>query len=460
MTESRTVDLAGIKELVEVYDVKAGRVLSKANEGKLRAAAEAINSVLEGLGESDEDTRKDAEKALDAINAARVEAIASAQVKRHLDEQDMATKANELAQKMLEGMNRGSKMSSVFEAGNTKAPSIGGNGNKGIAHSYEGKLLVDYLMHQKHLRDSGQMYTKAMSEGTNSAGGFMVAPDYMNDAVAEMRRAAAPLLNLLTTMPVQTNVVYIPRHTGALTTAWTAENVTKTSSDEVFGQITVNIYTVAGIAKVSNQLLADSRPTVDAIIRNDMARGIELAKDLAVINGSGSGQPLGILGTSGIGTQAIGSDFLGDAIIAGISTMRQVYYGEPNAIVMHPRDYNKLVAKKTTTGEYVFVSPGNQGIAGSATSLPSFMGLPIVIDHNVPTNLGAGTNETRVIIGNFREGWLFERDNYTMDVSDVAGTAFADNQTWFRGEQRVGFTAARQPTAFHVITGLTAAAGV
>jgi HK97 family phage prohead protease len=40
----------------------------------------------------------------------------------------------------------------------------------------------------------------------------------------------------------------------------------------------------------------------------------------------------------------------------------------------------------------------------------------------------------------------------TIDVSSEAGTSFEQNQTWFRGEERLGFTAARQPTAFYAIT--------
>jgi hypothetical protein len=43
-----------------------------------------------------------------------------------------------------------------------------------------------------------------------------------------------------------------------------------------------------------------------------------------------------------------------------------------------------------------------------------------------------------------------------VDVSNEAGTAFESNQTWYRGEERIGFTAARQPTAFCYVTGLTA----
>jgi HK97 family phage major capsid protein len=87
-------------------------------------------------------------------------------------------------------------------------------------------------------------------------------------------------------------------------------------------------------------------------------------------------------------------------------------------------------------------------------------GLPVYSDANIPTNLGAGTNESRMIIGAWSEVYVFDRVGMNMDVSSEAGTSFEQNQIWFRAEERVGFTAARQPSALYVMTGLTPGAGL
>jgi HK97 family phage major capsid protein len=75
----------------------------------------------------------------------------------------------------------------------------------------------------------------------------------------------------------------------------------------------------------------------------------------------------------------------------------------------------------------------------------------------VPTNLGGGTNESRVIVGDFRECLILDRQGITVDESKHV--YFTTNQTVFRAEQRVGFTAARTPLAINVVGGVGLANG-
>jgi HK97 family phage major capsid protein len=74
-----------------------------------------------------------------------------------------------------------------------------------------------------------------------------------------------------------------------------------------------------------------------------------------------------------------------------------------------------------------------------------------VLSNRIPTNLGTGTNESRIIIGDFREALVLDRQGITIDESPHV--YFTTNQTVFRAESRVGFTAARAPKAFAVIGG-------
>src|SRR6266568_3055912 len=49
--------------------------------------------------------------------------------------------------------------------------------------------------------------------------------------------------------------------------------------------------------------------------------------------------------------------------------------------------------------------PTYEGVAGY------LFNLPVILDSNMPTNLGAGTNETRVVIADFEDLILFEDAN-------------------------------------------------
>lgn len=306
---------------------------------------------------------------------------------------------------------------------------------------------------------------KALGEGTNTAGGYLVPPQYIQDLVM-LRRASAPFLQYITSVPgIKSNMVYVPTQTGVETVAWTAENATKTSTDEVFGQIAVNIYTLAGIAKVSNQLLEDSSPAVDQIVKTSLGRGLGIELDRAVINGSGTGQPTGILNTSGVlvtaaSAQTAASIF--DDIFAAIGRFQAAYYGQPDVILMAPRTYTKMLTAKDSAGRFLAQSTlvGNQMLStdGNPSQIGganlTFSGIPLVVDANVPIaqTVGANTNRSSIVVGAGKEAWLLERDGIAMDVSSEAGTSFEQNQTWFRGEMRAGFTAARLPVAFQVVS--------
>jgi len=307
---------------------------------------------------------------------------------------------------------------------------------------------------------------KALSEGTNSAGGFLVPPQYLQDSIALLRRANAPMLDVINMVHgVSSNLIYIPTQTGISTVAWTAENATKTSSDEVFGQIAVNIYTLAGIAKISNQLLEDSAPAVDQMVRNDLGRGLNIEMDRAVINGSGTGQPTGILNTAGITTTVASAQTAAaifDDIFAALGRFQATYFGQPDYILMAPRTYTKLLTAKDTAGRYLAQSSliGNQGLVTDANpsgaiggGMATFAGIRLVIDPNMPIaqTVGANTNRSSIVLGASQEIMGFMRDEIRMDVSSEAGTSFESNQTWFRGECRMGFTAARLTAATQII---------
>ena len=71
----------------------------------------------------------------------------------------------------------------------------------------------------------------------------------------------------------------------------------------------------------------------------------------------------------------------------------------------------------------------------------------------MPTNLGAGTNESIIIVGNFKAGgYFFSRSPLVIEASRDA--AFVTDETVFRAVERYGF-AAVAPGAFETLTGIT-----
>lgn len=89
-----------------------------------------------------------------------------------------------------------------------------------------------------------------------------------------------------------------------------AENAVSAESSATFGKISLSPRRLPIFVEVSRQLLLQSTVDVEAWLRNDMAFQIAQVMDQRGFYGSGSGQPFGILNTSGVGSVALGTNGL------------------------------------------------------------------------------------------------------------------------------------------------------
>lgn len=296
---------------------------------------------------------------------------------------------------------------------------------------------------------------KAMVEGTDGSGGYLVPPETAA-AIAELRVASAPLRGIIPSVQVSGDNLNITRQTAGVTAGWADELAEKASADMTFATVAVSVFTAAGLAVTSNQLLADARPSIDQLIISDLAKRIGILEEIAFINGSGTGQPRGILNTASIGDvdYTDGSPTVSELlpkILEAVTTVQTNGLTDPTHIVMHPAIWNKIIATPAAQGDYVLgATDARPRRAGDPLPAKSLFGYPVVTTFNVPQNLGPGTNQTAIIVGNFNDALILDRQGFTVD--DSSHVYFTSNQTVFRGESRVGFTAGRYPSAFCTVT--------
>ncbi|MEO7862068.1 MAG: phage major capsid protein [Nitrospirales bacterium] len=94
--------------------------------------------------------------------------------------------------------------------------------------------------------------------------------------------------------------VAIPRQLTDATVAWMTPNGTVSATESTYGQISATPKTAVAITEITEQLLHQAGG--DQIIMAGLAGVVSVGIDLAIINGTGGAQPLGILNTPGIGT--------------------------------------------------------------------------------------------------------------------------------------------------------------
>jgi HK97 family phage major capsid protein len=299
----------------------------------------------------------------------------------------------------------------------------------------------------------------------SNTGGFLVRPQIERQIVLA-RESDNILRPLCSKLNVTSNSIQLDQLGLTTTAGWVAELAEKPSATTVTtASVTANIFTAAGLAVVSNQLLADSNPGIDQLAIQDIAKRLVALEETAFIAGTGTGQPFGILNTAGITATTVATGGIAAVIDGVLDAIAAVEgnHGSPTAIVMHPRTWTAILKLKTTAGGYVFGDPNmlNPDVRSNRTVYQGpqkqLWGYPVYTTNRMVTNLGGGTNESRIIVGDFREALILDRQGITVDESQHF--LFTQNATIFRAEERVGFTAARTTAAFNVVGG-AALAGI
>ena len=219
-----------------------------------------------------------------------------------------------------------------------------------------------------------------------------------------------------------------------------------------FTERTESIRKMGVFIPVTDELLADEAG-IQGYLNSRLQTMIRLRMDSQLLSGDGTAPNLeGLLdaGKSSVGSSDFNS-YNGNlgrigAIYNAITDIRVNAFTEPDAIIMHPSDWNQIVTSVndvTTSGSLnpLFVVAGGFG----ADVAPSIWGLKVI-----PTT--AISNNT-VLVGKFGGGEaanVVMRQGMELAVSDSHSDFFVKNQLAIRATMRVGFPVYRQ-AAFHKI---------
>lgn len=323
----------------------------------------------------------------------------------------------------------------------------------------------------ERLEEAEQLDIKAMGEGIAAEGGFLVPTDVRNELIGLRDRGGVARALFSQTSTTVDEVEFMRQDTG-LAVAWTAEFAEKLKTDMTFSSFSARVFTAAGLCVVSNQLLADAKWPLDRMINTDFAKRFVWLEENAFFAGDGVNQPLGLYNTPGVDSVPVKAGesnaatalSIMDAIQDAITGVYTDFYAAPNAIVMHPTTWAFLVKQResATSATYLIGSGSTLGFGRTANDpIPGYgpgplprgelHGVPVYTTPAVPSNLGDAENETCVFVGDFNQGLIMDRQGITTDNSKHV--YFETNQTVFRSEERLGFTAGRYPNAFKVVEG-------
>ncbi len=307
------------------------------------------------------------------------------------------------------------------------------------------------------------------------AGGEFAPPAWLIEdfvAIARAGRVTADLANN-EVLPGGISSVNIPKITGNSNPVTVqTQNTTITESDFTTTSVTSGIAEISAKQTVSLALLRQSGIPIDRVILSDLAAGYAARLDTQVISGSNAnGQLRGLItaGTAVAFTTTVPSVVSVTAannfyskVLSAASTMHGTRFLPPEAIVMHPRRWAWTLAgldgsnrPVVTPGTANFNAVGVSGAPASQGYAGELGGIPVYVDPNIPTTLGAGTNEDCVLVLRTSDLWLWESETETASFD---ATLAAQNSVLFRVLVFAAFIPHRHQASVQVIggTGLVA----
>jgi len=199
--------------------------------------------------------------------------------------------------------------------------------------------------------------------------------------------------------------VSIPRQTTGATAAFVTEGAAATEQAFGMGSLSLTPKSVTASYLATKQMLLQSSLSMEALLRNDLAAAVAEAIQGAAISGDGVGaNPLGILNTTGVNAIVVGGGALTnvDPFLDMVTkskqskTLRGSLGFLTNALVE-----GATLKLKETTGGYLIQGLNNEIPETGATV--RVRGYQMATSEQVPSNLGAGTNLSAAIFGNWND---------------------------------------------------------
>lgn len=328
---------------------------------------------------------------------------------------------------------------------------------------FKGAVVGDQA--SKQWCDANGIQTKAMSEGTNYLGGYLVPPEFSTDII-DLRETYGVARQVARVVPMSSDTLTIPRRTGGLTAYFVGEASTITTSDKNFDQVNLVAKKLAALTLWSSELNEDAMISIGDDLAGEIAYAFSQKEDECYFNGDGTSTYGGITGVrsklrnvdntiANIKGLQVASDNIYSGIILGDFhgvLGKLPLYARNGAVWIMSATFFDTVAHKlqTAAGGNVIADIANGGVA-------RFLGYPVVLSQVMPTT--EANSQICALLGNFRLGSTFG-DRRLLSLALSSEYKFAEDQLAIRGTERfdinvhdVGNTTAAGP-----IVGLITAA--
>ncbi|MCR9178722.1 MAG: phage major capsid protein [Erythrobacteraceae bacterium] len=317
-----------------------------------------------------------------------------------------------------------------------------------MAERSESRVGLGDLVRAKITGARNDAEARALSAGTDSAGGFSVPDITAREFIDRLRARSVVMQAGAMTVPMESGTLSIARLETDPDSAWRAENAAVAEGDPTFGRVLFSAKTLAGKVTISRELAQDSL-NVGSMIETAFAQSMAVELDRAALYGTGtSNAPTGVWHTSGINAVSMGTNGAAladyDDLLDTLLALKNSNAADPTAMVANPRTEIALAKLKDADGNPL-VPPAMVGR------------IPLLSTTSAPIDETEGTaeNASSIVFGDFRDLMIGMRQQLEIRIYDqpLAGTGQLLVVAWMRADVQLA-----KPKSFAKLTGIIPAA--
>jgi hypothetical protein len=317
----------------------------------------------------------------------------------------------------------------------------------------------------RHMQEERVERAQFMQRATNT-GAFtgLVVPQYLTDLYAPATAALRPFADICNRhqLPGDGMSVNISRITTASSAALqSSENsaVSETNMDDTL--LTIPVQTAAGQQTVSRQAI-DRGQGIEDVTMQDLFNRVHTVLDNTLINQATTGLSAMAQANAYTDASPSGAELYPKILSAAAGVeAAMLAMGRPTHAVMHSRRWYWLSSQMSSTWpmiNWTGIPAQSAGMANAGSSYGSGVrgvlpcGLEVIVDNNIGTGLGAGTNEDEVFVVPNSECHLWEDQEAPLMIRAEQPTA-ATLGVLLVAYKYFAYTFGRYPNAMQKIGG-------
>lgn len=249
---------------------------------------------------------------------------------------------------------------------------------------------------------------KAMTQGTNEAGGFTVPEIWANELLKIETYESVAFPNRVRVVPMQTDTQKYPVYdqtvtpsngssafNAGLSVAIVSEaNAPGAETKPAFKQVSLTASKVLAYTEVANELIDNSALSIDSILREGLQQAVIDFVDYNIFNGS---DLTGIIGHASCVN--VFRNTANDFKYVDAAKMISRHVGKNKLWVIHPYHWENLLNFQSTLGQLVYVQTANGAV------IPTLFGYPVMQSQFLPS------------VGSEGDVCLVDLDKYLLGVN-------------------------------------------